>query len=154
MSTAPRSQPWSTRLARIEPMDLVRFMVGSVFLSKGIQKFLFPAELGVGRFLKIGIPWAAGMAPFVGAVEIGAGLLVIVNVLALYSAIALLIDISVAILSTKVPILLGRPLGPFSLPKLPSYGIWSFLHEARTDWCMLLGCLAVILQARRDRRSS
>ncbi len=124
---------------------LVRLMVGSVFLSEGIQKFLFPTELGVGRFLKIGIPWAEGMAPFVGAVEIVAGLLLILNVLALYAATALLINISGAILSTKIPILLGRAFGPFSLPKLSSYGIWSFLHEARTDWCMLLGCLAVIL---------
>lgn len=127
------------------PLYLVRLMVGSVFLSEGIQKFLFPTELGVGRFLRIGIPWPEGMAPFVGAVEIVAGLLVIMNVLALPAAAALLINISVAILSTKVPILLGRGFGPFSLPKLASYGIWSFLHEARTDWCMLLGCLAVIV---------
>jgi hypothetical protein len=134
-------------------MGLIRLMVGSVFLSEGIQKFLFPAELGVGRFIKIGIPWPEVMAPFVGGVEIGGGLLLIMNVLPLYVAIALLIDITVAILSTKVPILLGRPLGPFSLPKLPSYGIWSFLHEARTDWCMFLGCLAVIVDCVRRRDS-
>jgi putative oxidoreductase len=133
-------------------MDLVRFMVGSVFLSEGIQKFLFPAELGVGRFLKIGIPWPQGMAPFVGAVEIGAGLLVILDALALYAAGALLIDISVAIVSTKIPILLARPVGPFSLPRLASYGFWSFLHEARADWCMFLGCIAVILASPRWRR--
>jgi uncharacterized membrane protein YphA (DoxX/SURF4 family) len=132
-------------------MGLVRFMVASVFLSEGIQKFLFPAEPGVGRFVKIGIPWPEVMAPFVGVVEIAGGLLLIVNVLPLYAAIALLIDISVAILSNKVPILLGRPFGPFSLAKLPSYGIWSFLHEARTDWCMFLGCLAVILVWVRRR---
>jgi uncharacterized membrane protein YphA (DoxX/SURF4 family) len=130
-------------------------MVGSVFLSEGIQKFLFPAELGVGRFAKIGIPWPQVMAPFVGVVEIAAGSLVIVNILALHAAIALLIDISVAMLSTKVPILLGRGFGPFSLPKLPSYGVWSFLHEARTDWCMLLGCISLILAyARRGASRS
>jgi len=133
------------QMSTTAPLYLVRIMVGSVFLSEGIQKFLFPAELGVGRFLKIGIPWAEGMAPFVGALEIVAGLLLLLNVLALYAGIALLIDISVAILSTKIPILLGRGFGPFSLPKLSSYGLWSFLHEARTDWCMLLGCVAVIL---------
>jgi uncharacterized membrane protein YphA (DoxX/SURF4 family) len=91
------------------------------------------------------------MAPFVAVVEIAAGLLLILNVLSLYAAVALLVDISVAILSTKVPILLGRGLGPFSLPKLPSYGLWSFLHEARTDWCMLVGCVAVILAAARRK---
>ena len=126
-------------------MALIRLMVGSVFLSEGIQKFLFPGELGAGRFAKIGIPWPHVMAPFVGMVEIVGGALLIVNVAALYAAAALLIDISVAIVSTKVPILLGRGVGPFSLPKLASYGLWSFLHEARTDWCMFLGSLAVIV---------
>jgi putative oxidoreductase len=136
----------------VRPVDLVRLMVGSVFLSEGIQKFLFPADLGPGRFVKIGIPWPQVMAPFVGVVEILGGALLILNVLALYAAAALLIDISVAILSTKVPILLGRGFGPFSLAKLPSYGVWSFLHEARTDWCMFLGCLAVIVACRGDAR--
>jgi len=37
---------------------LIRVMVGVVFLTEGIQKFLYPNELGVGRFLKIGIPAA------------------------------------------------------------------------------------------------
>ncbi len=35
---------------------LVRILVGSVFLSEGIQKFLYPADLAAGRFAKIGIP--------------------------------------------------------------------------------------------------
>ena len=140
--------------ARIGPVDLVRFMVGTVFLSEGIQKFLFPAELGPGRFARIGIPWPQVMGPFVGGVEIIGGLLLILNVLALYAAIALLIDISVAILSTKIPILLAAAFGPFSLPKLPSYGLWSFLHEARTDWCMFLGCLAIILARARPQESA
>jgi len=137
---------------RGEPLDWLRLMVGTVFLAEGIQKFLFPAELGVGRFQRIGIPWPQGTAPFVGAVEIAGGLLVIVDVLAAYAAAALFIDISVAIVSTKLPILLGRGLGPFSLPKLVSYGFWPFVHEARTDWCMFLGCLAIILAKARPRR--
>ena len=141
----------ATELGRTLPMYLVRWMVGSVFLSEGIQKFLFPGELGVGRFLRIGIPWAEGMAPFVAVVEIGAGLLLILNLFSLYAGAALLVDISVAIVSTKVPILLGHGLGPFSLPKQGSYGLWSFLHEARTDWCMLVGCLAVMVAAARRR---
>lgn len=139
-------------IRRIEPILLVRLMVGSVFLSEGIQKFLFPAKLGVGRFAKIGIPWPQGMAPFVGGVEIVCGLLLILNLLALYAASLLMINISVAIISTKIPILLGTHIGPFTLRELPSYGIWPFLHEARTDWCMFLGCLAVILAAVRRKR--
>jgi hypothetical protein len=132
------------RIKNFDPMDLGRIMVGSVFLAEGIQKFLFPAELGVGRFLRIGIPWAKGMAPFVGVVEISAGVLLILNVLALWAALILLVNITIALISTKLPILLGRPVGIFVLPKLSSYGLWAFLHEARTDWCMFLGCIAVI----------
>ena len=145
MSTSPKNPiPWA----------LIRVMVGTVFLSEGIQKFLYPAELGAGRFARIGIPWPQGMAPFVGVVEILGGLLILANLLVPYAATALLINISVAVISTKIPILLGRSLAIFSLPKLSSYGFWTFLHEARTDWCMLLGCLALILLARTPPRYS
>ena len=138
-------------IRQLAPILLVRLMVGSVFLSEGIQKFLFPAQLGVGRFAKIGIPWPQGLAPFVGAVEIVGGLLVIANLWALYAAAALLINISVAIATTKIPILLGTAVGPFALRKLSAYGLWPFLHESRTDWCMLLGCLAIILASKRGK---
>ena len=33
---------------------LIRLIVGAAFLSEGIQKFLFPAAVGAGRFEKIG----------------------------------------------------------------------------------------------------
>ena len=87
---------------------LVRLMVGGVFLAEGIQKFVYADELGVGRFAKIGIPSPEIMGPFVGLVEIVCGALVIVGLLTRLAVIPLLIDISVAILSTKVPILLGH----------------------------------------------
>ena len=48
---------------------LIRLLVGAVFLAEGIQKFLFSDALGVGRFIKIGIPAPEIMAPFVGIVE-------------------------------------------------------------------------------------
>jgi putative oxidoreductase len=47
----------------------------------------------------------------------------------------------VAIVSTKIPILLGHDFWIFHVPKLPRYGFWSMLHEARADFCMLLGSL-------------
>jgi hypothetical protein len=47
---------------------LIRILVGWVFVPEGIQKFLFPDALGVGRLVKIGIPWPQVMAPFVGVV--------------------------------------------------------------------------------------
>jgi putative oxidoreductase len=124
---------------------LVRLMVGTVFLTEGVQKFLYPAELGAGRFARIGIPWPDVTGPFVGVVEIVCGALVLAGLLTRVAAGLLLVNISVAIVSTKVPILLGRALGPFSLAKLPRYGVLSAMHEARTDLCMWLGCLFLIL---------
>jgi putative oxidoreductase len=84
---------------------LVRLLVGWVFFSEGVQKFLFPAALGVGRFAKIGIPAPHFFAPFVGVVEIVCGLLVIVGFLTRLAVIPLAIDISVAIATTKIPML-------------------------------------------------
>jgi putative oxidoreductase len=105
---------------------LVRLIVGAVFLSEGVQKFLFPAALGAGRFAKIGIPWPGFMAPFDGVFEIGCGLLVLLGLATRLAAVPLIIDMLVAIATTKIP-MLGRS------------GFWATAHEARTDWSMLLG---------------
>lgn|SRR5512146_2348415 len=110
---------------------LVRLLVGVVFLSEGIQKFLYPATLGVGRFEKIGIPAPQFFAPFVGVVEIVCGALLIVGLLTRLAAIPLLIDISVAIATTKIPMLMKS-------------GFWAAMHEARTDICMFLGSIFLI----------
>ncbi len=124
---------------------LVRLIVGGVFLAEGIQKFVYADELGVGRFAKIGIPSPEIMGPFVGVVEIVCGALVIAGLLTRLAAIPLLIDISVAILSTKVPILLGHGYWMFTLPKLPRYGFWSMVHEVRTDFSMWLGLVFLLI---------
>ena len=124
---------------------LVRLLVGGVFLAEGVQKFLFPAELGAGRFVRIGIPWPEVMGPFVGSAETVCGALIILGLLARPGALIMLINISVAIVSTKLPILLGHPVGPFSLATLPRYGAWAAIHEARTDLCMWLGSLFLVL---------
>src|SRR5438309_10072466 len=84
---------------------LVRLLVGWVFVSEGIQKFLFPDALGVGRFTKIGIPAPQFFAPFVGVVEIVCGAMLILGLLTRLASVPLLIDISVAIVTTKVPML-------------------------------------------------
>src|SRR5256885_16939791 len=84
---------------------LVRLLVGVVFLSEGIQKFLFPTTLGIGRFVKIGIPAPQVFAPFVGVVESVSGTLLIIGLLTRLAAFVLLINISVAIITTKIPML-------------------------------------------------
>ena len=111
---------------------LIRLLVGAVFLSEGIQKFLFPTALGVGRFTKIGIPTPQFFAPFVGVVEIVCGTLLIVGLVTRFAAIPLIIDISVAIITTKIPM-------------LSKAGFWSTAHEGRTDYCMLLGLVFLLL---------
>ena len=124
---------------------LIRIMVGAVFLSEGIQKFLFASELGVGRFARIGIPAPELMAPLVGVVEVFCGVLVIVGLLTRLASLALLINISVALVSTKLPILLGHPFWIFSLRKLERYGFWTAAHESWTDLCMWLGSLFLVI---------
>jgi len=125
---------------------LIRLMVGLVvFFPEGLQKLLFPALLGSGRFAAIGIPWPQLLGPFVGVVETVCGALIIVGLLTRLAALPLIIIMIVAIGSTKIPILLGREFLGFSLPHLARYGLWSMLHEARADFCMLLGAIYLLL---------
>ena len=129
------------------PMILVRVIVGVIFLTEGILKFVRPGELGVGRFVHIGLPWPHLLAPFVGVVEIAGGAALILNFFSGDAALLLLCVIVTAIVTTKVPILLGHHVGPFGPPKLDHYGVLSFVHEARTDLAMLVGLTAILLDS-------
>jgi putative oxidoreductase len=113
-------------------MIFVRLGVGLVFLLEGVKKFLFPLEWGVGRFTKIGIWHPTITAPFVGGVEIVCGALLLVGLFTRLAAVPLLIDITVAILTTKIPMLLSK-------------GFWPMEAEARTDFAMLTGLLCLII---------
>ena len=124
---------------------LIRIMVGAVFLSEGIQKFLEPASRGAGRFVKIGIPFPEVMGPFIGGIEIVCGALVLAGILTRLAAIPLIVNMVVAIVSTKIPILLGYGFWGFGLKSLSSYGFFSMAHEARTDFCMLLGSVFLLI---------
>ena len=127
------------------PMILIRVIVGLVFLTEGILKFVRPGELGAGRFAHIGLPFPNVLAPIVGAIEIAAGAAVILNLYAGVAVLLLLAVIVTAIMTTKIPILLGHHFGAFAPPKLDRYGVLSFLHESRTDLCMLIGLVAILL---------
>jgi putative oxidoreductase len=142
------SPVWTVRTGKA--IVLIRILVGWVFLSEGIQKFLFPDTLGVGRFVKIGIPWPHVVAPFVATVEILCGTLVLAGLFTRLATIPLLGVISVALYSTKI----------VTFAKL---GFWGTLHEARTDVSMLLGLIFLLLvgggswsldAAWRSRRAS
>jgi len=129
------------------PMILIRMMVGLVFLLEGILKFVRPEDVGAGRFAVIGIPFPQQVAALVGGVEIVGGAAILLNFYAGEAALVLLVVILTAVVTTKIPILLGRPLGPFALEKLPRYGWLSFLHQARTDFCMIFGLVVVLIDS-------
>lgn len=112
---------------------LIRLMVGAVFLSEGIQKFLLPAVRGAGRFEKIGLPNPEFLGSFVGAFEILAGTLLLFGLFTRFAALPTLIIMMVAIATTKIDILMDQ-------------GIWEMLHAARTDWSMLIGSIFLIIR--------
>lgn len=112
---------------------IIRLMVGVVFLSEGIQKFLFADSLGSGRFAKIGLPAPEFLGPFVGSFEIVCGVLVLIGFLTRLASIPLLIIMLVAIATTKSEVLAND-------------GFWEMMHGSRTDWAMLLGSIFLIIE--------
>ena len=124
---------------------LIRLMVGGIFLSEGLQKFLHPAELGSGRFAKIGIPAPEFFGPFVGFFELTCGLLVLAGLATRLAAVPLMVTMLVALFTVKIPILIGAEFMGFSLRPLPRYGFLSMMHESRNDISMLLGSLHLLI---------
>lgn len=111
---------------------LIRLMVGIVFLSEGIQKFLFADKSGAGRFAKIGLPNPEFLGPFVGCFEIVCGLCALTGLLTRLAVIPLIIIMLTAISTTKIPILFNE-------------GFWAMMHESRTDWAMLLSNIFLLV---------
>lgn len=112
---------------------LIRLMVGAVFLSEGIQKFLFPEIRGAGRFEKIGLPAPEFLGDFVGTFEVLCGVLILFGLLTRLAAIPLILIMLVAIATTKAEVLAQQ-------------GFWEMLHGSRTDWAMLLGSLFLLIK--------
>ena len=108
-------------------------MVGAVFLSEGIQKFLFQDTLGAGRFAKIGLPSPEFLGSFVGSFEIVCGSLVLLGLLTRFASIPLITIMLVAIVTTKAEVLADK-------------GFWEMLHGSRTDWAMLLGSIFLLIK--------
>ena len=108
-------------------------MVGAVFLSEGIQKFIYAEKLGSGRFVKIGLPNPDFLGPFVGVFEIACGILVLIGLFTRLSAIPLFIIMLVAMGATKAQLFIDN-------------GFWSMLHDSRTDWAMFLGSIFLMVK--------
>lgn len=112
---------------------LIRLMVGAVFLSEGIQKFLFADALGLGRFIKIGFANPEFWASFTACFEIICGIIVLLGFLTRFASIPLLIIMIVAFITTKYPILIDK-------------GFWAMAHEYRTDFAMTIGCVFLLIK--------
>src|SRR5690349_19551661 len=119
---------------------LVRVAVATTMLTSGVVKLLF-ANQGVLRFAKVGLPDPALLAPFVSWVEIAGGALLLVGLATRWAAIPLVVDMCVAIVTTKAPFLLGPGVEP--LAGDPKIGLWAFLYQARLDVAMLTCCAAL-----------
>jgi uncharacterized membrane protein YphA (DoxX/SURF4 family) len=115
---------------------LLRLMAGGVFLWEGILKFVY-ANQGVGRFTKLGMPFPHFTANFVGGLEIVGGILLLTGFMTRLIAIPFIIEMIVAILSTKIALYLGT--SPLPLPPAPpKIGAWAVLHEVRSEYAQLL----------------
>lgn len=112
---------------------LIRLMVGAVFISEGIQKFLFADKSGAGRFAKIGLPNPEFLGPFVGGFEIVCGTLILLGLLTRLAAIPVIIIMLVAIATTKLEV-------------LATQGSWPMMSAIRTDWSMFLGGIFLLIK--------
>lgn len=111
---------------------VIRLLAGAVFGAEGVKKFLFADQWGAGRFMHIGIPFPQVTGPFVGVVEIVCGLCLVLGLFTRSAALLLLINISVAIATTKIPILM-------------SHGFWPMEDAARTDYSMFMSLVFLLI---------
>jgi uncharacterized membrane protein YphA (DoxX/SURF4 family) len=120
---------------------VLRGAVGGVFLVSGAMKFLFDNQ-GPGRFAKIGLPAPSQLSLFVGCTEVICGALLLVGLLTRLAAVPLVVDMIVALVTTKIPLLFGPGPEPVAAP--PKTGFWAFAYQARLDATMLLACVYLI----------
>jgi uncharacterized membrane protein YphA (DoxX/SURF4 family) len=133
---------WAPPLSAPRATILIRTMAGAVFLWEGVLKFVYVNQ-GVGRFTKLGFPFPELTAHFVGVLEIVGGLLLIAGLLTRLTAIPFVIEMVVAVLSTKIALYLGTSPLPLP-PSPPQIGIWAVLHEVRSEYAQLMSVLFLL----------
>lgn len=112
---------------------IIRVIVGVIFLSEGVQKFILPLERGAGRFEKIGFYYPEFFSSLVGTFEIVCGILVIIGLLTRLAVIPLIYILLIALSTTKYKLFMAT-------------GFWNLLHESRTDWAMLLSSIFLLIK--------
>src|SRR5689334_10209546 len=122
---------------------LLRVMAGGVFFWEGLLKFAYPNQ-GVGRFIKLGIPFPHLTATFVGGLEIVGGLLLLAGLTTRLIAVPFIFEMLVAMLSTKISMFMGTSPLPLP-PSPPQMGIWAVLHEIRSEYAQLLTVMFLLI---------
>ena len=123
---------------------IIRLMAGSVFFWEGILKFVY-ANQGAGRFTKLGFPFPETTAHSIAVGEIIGGLMLIFGLFTRLVAFYFIIQMIVAVLTTKISLYLGTSPLPLP-PALPKTGIWAVLHEIRSDYAQILCCLFLLIE--------
>jgi putative oxidoreductase len=123
---------------------IIRLMAGSVFFWEGILKFVYVNQ-GVGRFTKLGFPFPETTAHLIATGEIIGGLLLIFGLFTRFTAFYFIIQMIVAVLTTKIDLYFGRSPLPMP-PAPPKMGIWAVLHEIRSDYAQILSCLFLLIE--------
>jgi len=128
---------------------ILRLMAGGVFFWEGILKFVYVNQ-GVGRFTKLGFAFPETTAHFIAVGEIIGGLLLLFGLFTRITAFYFIVQMIVAVLSTKIDLYFGT--SPLPLPPAPpKMGIWAVLHEIRSDYAQILICLFLLLEGAGRR---
>jgi putative oxidoreductase len=123
---------------------IIRLMSGAVFFFEGILKFVYTNQ-GVGRFTKLGFPFPETTAHLVATGEIIGGLLLMLGLFTRFVALYFIVQMVVAVLSTKIGLYLGN--SPLPMPAAaPKIGIWAVEHETRADYAQIMTCLFLLLE--------
>jgi len=123
---------------------LIRLITGAVFFWEGLLKFTYPNQ-GVGRFTKLGFPFPEYTAHFVGTMEIIGGLLILFGLLTRFITFYFIIQMIVAVLTTKISLYLGT--SPLPLPPAPpKVGFWAVLHEIRSDYAQIMTSIFLLIE--------
>jgi len=128
---------------------IIRLMAGTVFFWEGLLKFVYVNQ-GVGRFTKLGFPFPETTAHIIATGEIIGGLLLIFGLFTRITALYFIVQMIVAVLSTKIDLYFGRSPLPMP-PAPPKMGFWAVLHEIRSDYAQILACLFLLIEGAGRR---
>ena len=123
---------------------IIRLMAGTVFFFEGILKFVY-ANQGVGRFTKLGFAYPEITSNIIATGEIVGGLLLLFGLFTRFVSFYFILQMIVAVLSTKIGLYLGHSPLPMP-PAPPKMGIWAVEHESRADYAQILTCLFLLIE--------